>query len=98
MVRFRSVVCLLAIVIAGVNAGAQQITGSIRGTVLDPSGAVVQGATVSARQTETGLTRTAITDPSRRVCPVGTAGRPLRTPGRGQGFPEIYSAGHHSRT
>ncbi len=62
MVRFRSLVCLLAIVIAGVSVEAQQITGSIRGTVVDPSGAVVSGATVSARQTETGLARTAVTD------------------------------------
>ncbi len=62
MVRFRSLVCLLAIVIAGVSVDAQQITGSIRGTVVDPSGAVVSGATVAARQTETGLTRTAVTD------------------------------------
>ncbi len=64
MVRFRSLVCLLAILSAGLGAGAQQITGSIRGTVQDPSGAVVQGAMVSARQTETGLTRTATADPS----------------------------------
>ena len=62
MVRFRSLVCLLAILIAGLNVGAQQITGNIRGTVVDPSGAVVTGATVAARQTETGLTRTAVTD------------------------------------
>jgi hypothetical protein len=40
----------------------QQITGSIRGTVLDPSGAIVQSATVTAKQTETGLTRVAVTD------------------------------------
>ncbi len=63
MVRSRSLVCLLAILIAGVHAGAQQITGSIRGTVQDPSSAFVQSASVSARQTETGLTRTAVTDP-----------------------------------
>jgi len=44
------------------EVGAQQITGSIRGTVVDPSGAVVQSAAVSAQQTETGLTRTASTD------------------------------------
>src|SRR5450755_3093505 len=63
MVRFRSLVCLLAILIAGVHAGAQQITGSIRGTVQDPSSAFVQSASVSARQIETGLTRTTATDP-----------------------------------
>ena len=43
-------------------AAAQQITGNIRGTVVDPSGAIVQGAAVTVRQTETGLTRTAVSD------------------------------------
>ena len=46
------------------SAAAQQITASIRGTVVDPSGAAVPGASVSAKQTETGLTRTAVTDHS----------------------------------
>ncbi len=45
-------------------ASAQQITGSIRGTVADPTGAAVSGATVSAKQAETGLTRSAVTDHS----------------------------------
>jgi len=53
---------VLLIALVGVQAAAQQITGSIRGTVIDPSGAVVQGAVVSAQQTETGLTRTALTN------------------------------------
>lgn len=44
------------------SVSAQQITGSIRGAVTDPSGAVVEGATVSARQSETGLTRSTSTD------------------------------------
>lgn len=44
------------------SVSAQQITGSIRGTVTDPSGAVVEGATVSAKRSETGLTRTTTTD------------------------------------
>jgi hypothetical protein len=57
----RKLVCLI-VVLAGVNAFAQQITGSIRGTVVDPSGAVVPGASVSAKQTETGLTRATSTD------------------------------------
>jgi len=46
------------------GAAAQQISGSIRGTVADSTGATVQGASVSATQTETGLTRTAVTDHS----------------------------------
>ena len=45
-------------------ARAQQITGSIRGTVTDPVGATVAGAAVSAIHVETGLTRTAVTDRS----------------------------------
>src|SRR6202142_2357413 len=54
-------------VVAGLNAVAlnlagQQITANIRGTVLDPSGAIVQSATVTAKQVETGLTRAAVTD------------------------------------
>src|SRR5437899_1188175 len=59
----RKLACLV-VVLAGANAFAQQITGSIRGTVQDPSGAVLQSASVSAKQTETGLTRSAITDRS----------------------------------
>lgn len=44
------------------SAFSQQITGNLRGTVSDPSGAVVQGASVTARQTDTGFSRTATTD------------------------------------
>jgi len=62
MANLRNAVCLLITLVAGWNAVAQQITGSIRGTVVDPSGAVVQGASVSAKQTETGLMRAARTD------------------------------------
>jgi len=48
--------------LVSVNVVGQQITGSIRATVLDPSGAAVQAATVTAKQVETGLTRAAMTD------------------------------------
>jgi len=65
MYAVRKLVCLMVVVV-GVNVCAQQITGSIRGTVQDPSGAVVQSATVSAQQVETGLTRAATTEPSGR--------------------------------
>jgi hypothetical protein len=57
-------IMLVLIVLSSLNVRAQQITGGIRGTVVDPSGAVVDSASVSARQTETGLTRTAVTDRS----------------------------------
>ena len=62
MISRRSLPCVLLTVFVGLNVNAQQITGSIRGTVVDPSGAVVQSAAVSAQQTETGLTRTALTN------------------------------------
>src|ERR1700676_962179 len=62
MIRRRSLACLLLTVFAGLEVVAQQITGSLRGTVVDPSGAVVESAAVHAQQTETGLTRTAFTD------------------------------------
>jgi hypothetical protein len=58
----RSLVFGLVMLSAGITVSAQQITGNIRGNVTDPSGAVVQGAMVSAKHVETGLTRTATTD------------------------------------
>ena len=57
----RKWICLLMVIVA-VTAAAQQITGNIRGTVTDASGAIVQSAAVTARHVETGLTRTAFAD------------------------------------
>jgi hypothetical protein len=51
-------------VLVSFPVAAQQITGSIRGTVVDPVGASVQGASISAIQVETGLTRSAVTNRS----------------------------------
>src|SRR5580698_1196673 len=58
------IVCnvLAFVLLACLSLSAQQITGNIRGTITDPTGAVVQGASVTARQTETGLSRMATTD------------------------------------
>jgi len=54
----KNLLCVLILSFTGVNVAAQQITGSIRGGISDPSGAVVQDATVTAKQMETGLIRT----------------------------------------
>jgi outer membrane receptor protein involved in Fe transport len=62
MISRRSLACVLLTALASLELAAQQITGSIRGTVIDPSGAVVQSAAVTAQQAETGLTRSASTD------------------------------------
>ena len=43
-------------------AHAQEITGNIRGTILDASGGTISAASVSATQIETGLRRTVSTD------------------------------------
>ena len=55
---------LLFVALCWLSLSAQQITGSIRGTVTDPMGAIVQGATVTVQQSETDLSRTAVTDRS----------------------------------
>jgi len=53
---------LAFVALSCISLSAQQITGNIRGTVTDPSGAVIPGAAVTARQAETGLSRATITD------------------------------------
>ena len=56
--------CLaLAILICGANATyAQEVTATIAGTVTDPSGAAVVGATVTAKSVERGTTFVATTN------------------------------------
>src|ERR1700678_1879781 len=53
---------LAFVVLACLGLSAQQITGNIRGTVTDPTGAVIPDSAVTARQTETGLSRSTTTD------------------------------------
>ncbi len=56
--------------------GAQNITATLRGTVMDPSGASVPGATVTVTNQATGLTRTVTTGGNGQyvfpVLPLGT--------------------------
>jgi hypothetical protein len=64
MTTFRNLIFAVLAVCLSWSAAAQQISGNIRGTVVDATGAALQGASVSATQTETGLTRSAKTDRS----------------------------------
>ncbi|MGB9514032.1 MAG: carboxypeptidase-like regulatory domain-containing protein, partial [Candidatus Acidiferrum sp.] len=57
--------CCLALVFlfCGANATfAQTVTASIAGTVTDPSGAAIAGATITAKSVERGLTFTSVTN------------------------------------
>jgi outer membrane receptor protein involved in Fe transport len=62
MIRLKIWFFAFAVILLSWTVSAQQITGSIRGTVLDPSGAVVRDGLATATQIETGLARTAATD------------------------------------
>jgi hypothetical protein len=69
--RFRTVVgrfltlAMVTLVFAGAAfAQAQASSADLNGTVNDPSGAVVPGATITARDTATGITRTVTSDDS----------------------------------
>jgi hypothetical protein len=55
-------VVISALLPAPVAAQSQITSGVIQGVVADTSGAIVPGADVEARNTETNLTRTAVTD------------------------------------
>ena len=56
--------CLIVLVPLSIarTASAQAVTGTILGTVADTTGAVLPGVTVTVKHTETGLTRTLVTD------------------------------------
>jgi hypothetical protein len=58
--------CLtLVVLICGANvAFAQDVTATIAGTVTDPSGAAVSGATITAKSVERGITYTATSNDS----------------------------------
>ena len=74
--NFTAIIALgLLVLLSALNARAQQITGSIAGTVKDGQGAVVPGAAVKATNVDTGFSRVATTanDGSYRIeyLPVG---------------------------
>jgi hypothetical protein len=59
----RSIVCIAAVLIlAAIPVAAQLPTGTILGNVKDSSGASIPGATVTVRNTDTNLTKTATTE------------------------------------
>ena len=76
VVRFFAVAALLIALVFGLPANAQTFRGTILGTVTDTSGAAISGATVSVKNTGTGLLRTVTSDDdgnySAPELPIGT--------------------------
>ena len=62
MARRLALILILALLAAPL--AAQRFTASIRGTVTDPNGDALPGATVNLEGTETGLNRTTFTNPA----------------------------------
>ena len=56
------VISAIALLLTGAIASAQLSTAQLGGRVTDESGAVLPGATVTVTQTDTGFTRTDVTD------------------------------------
>src|SRR4051812_26614023 len=57
--------------ISAIFAQAQVSTADLNGTVVDPNGAVVAGATITARSTSTGITRTVTANDSGEYSIIG---------------------------
>jgi hypothetical protein len=62
--RMRAVLCTALVAVVAVAAGAQTVTGSIRGLITDPSGAVVPGSEITATNVNTGVKTKTTTDKS----------------------------------
>jgi uncharacterized surface anchored protein len=60
----RILAALFTAVLTAATAHAQITTGSLLGTITDPSGAVIPGVKVTALHVETNLLRETITDSS----------------------------------
>ena len=89
----QNVLYVCAVVLAGATVHAQQISGSIRGSVSDPTGAIVQSASVTAIQTETGLKRTVGTDREGRYLIVELPVGHYRLEVEAQGFRKYVQRG-----
>jgi len=77
--------CLLATAVAACLA-AQDISATIGGTVLDPTGAAVSGAKITITNTDRNMVIREVTTRQRRLFGPAAADRQLLDQSRGQGF------------
>jgi hypothetical protein len=93
MQRLFAAACAALLLAVGTPAAAQQTTGNISGRILDDQGAAVPGVTVTGRNTETGFTRSDVSDGEGiyrlTALPVGTYDLTAEL----QGFTKVESKG-----
>jgi hypothetical protein len=82
-----------AIALMPANGAAQVLYGSIVGVVTDSSGSSVPGATVTIRNTETGLTRTAVSNETGNYNFTNVLAGPYNVTVSLQGFKEAVQTG-----
>ena len=86
-------IALLLLVPALALAQSQANTGVIEGTVSDPTGAAIPGATVAVKNTATNFERTLTTDADGRFRGAAAAARPLPGDRRAQGLRDARARG-----
>ena len=86
---YRSLLVLIAFMVASVFVLAQTENGQISGIVTDKSGAVVSGAKVTATNPETGFTREAVTSGSGAYVISGLRPANYDVKVEGQGFKAV---------
>ncbi len=85
----------IAIVLLGAPAARAQVSAAISGTVTDPSGATVPGATVTAKNVQTGETRGTVTDLAGHYWIPSLAVGDYEVQVAKQGFQELVRGGIH---
>ena len=75
------IICTFVLLLTSSPAWAQA-TAELNGRVTDESGAVLPGVTVTATQTDTGFTRTVVTDDDRQLRDAEPADRSVPAGGR----------------
>ena len=86
---------ILAVVLLCTSEAGAQVSASISGRVIDPSGATVSGAAVNAKNVETGETRGTVTDDAGRFWVSSLAVGEYELHVTKQGFQEAVRSGIH---